>query len=160
MVIIVAVALMITRVCGYIKKDVKRINSTSWQGKLIRLVGRFDTPYLHCCSCVKSAEYIYQHIIHVYTNYVSSIFSTLQTLLMLKVTLSKDGAIYFGEISLFLVNPSSLIAGFKSSPQITYLITIEHNPELESLLISLILLLSRMCQISLLAMFLNMLYVH
>ena len=46
----------------------------------------------------------------------------LQSLLMLKVTLLKDGAIYFGEISLFPVNRSSLIAGFKSSPQITYLI--------------------------------------
>ena len=49
---------------------------------------------------------------------------------MLKVTLSKNGAIYFGEISLFLVNPSSIIDGFKSSQQISYIITIEHNPEL------------------------------
>ena len=49
----------------------------------------------------------------MYTNYISSIFSTLQTMLMLKVTLSKDDIIHFGEISLFLVNPSALIAGFK-----------------------------------------------
>ena len=31
------------------------------------------------------------------TNYVSSIFSTLQALLLLKATFSADGAIYFGE---------------------------------------------------------------
>ena len=72
---------------------------------------------------------------------------------MLKVTLSQDGTIDFGEILLFLANPSPLIAGFKSNPQIAYLVTIEHNPEQESLLISLILSLARVYQISLLEIF-------
>ena len=67
----------------------------------------------------------------------------------------KDGVIYFGELSLFHVNLSSLIAGSKSNKQITYLMTIEHNPELESQLFLLILSLAQVYQIPLPAIFLK-----
>ena len=62
---------------------------------------------------------------------------------MVKVTLSADGAIYFAEISLFLVNLSSLIVGFKSSQQMTYVMTIVHSTELASQIILFILSLAQ-----------------
>ena len=98
----------------------------------------------------------------MYTNYITFIFSTLQELFMLKVTFSADGVIYmyFGEISLCHVNLRWLIAGFNSSQQITYVMTMEHNTELELQFNFALLSPAQVYQISLPAIFLNMLYMH
>ena len=93
-----AVELMISRVWCCKKKKLSSvyINSPSWHEKLIRLVGWFDAPSLHSWSCVKAGEYSHWHI-YIYKRNCIHIF-TLQALLMLKLTFSADGTIYFDEM--------------------------------------------------------------